>query len=109
MEKKFVEINGNQVMDLSPDYNRPLALVDLNVLNRLTDLLPKGDFNGIRHRLREQIMNTNNLEQLVKVAEDFTAFHHSVNLIREVTSDEIGKVIPDPEVKVVGRIEMDEI
>ena len=109
MEKKFVEINGNQVMDLSPDYNRPLALVDLNVLNRLTDLLPKGDFNGIRHRLREQIMNTNNLEDLVKVTEDFTAFHHSVNLIREVTSDEIGKVIPDPKVKVVGRIEMDEI
>ena len=109
MEKKFVEINGNQVMDLSPDYNRPLALVDLNVLNRLTDLLPKGDFNGIRHRLRERIMNTSNLEELVKVTEDFTAFHHSVNLIREVTSDEIGEVIPEPKVRVVGRIEMDDI
>ena len=57
-ETKWIDIDGNQVIDLSPDYNRPLALVDLTVLNKLTDLLPKGDFSSIRHGLRGQIMNT---------------------------------------------------
>ena len=29
----YVELNGQQVIDLTPDYNRPLALVDLTVLH----------------------------------------------------------------------------
>lgn len=85
----FVDINGNQVIDLTPDYNRPLALVDLTVLNKLTELLPKGDFGNIRHSLREQIMSTTNLEQLVQTCEDFVSFHRSVNLIREVFQSEL--------------------
>ena len=88
-ETKCINIDGNQVIDLTPDYNRPLALVDLTVLNKLTELLPKGDFSSIRHSLRGQMMNTNNLEELVKVAEDFVTFHNSVNLIREVSSREL--------------------
>jgi hypothetical protein len=80
----YVNINGNQVIDLTPDYNRPLALVDLQVLNKLTELLPKADFGGIRHGLRERIMNTQDLAQLVETCEDFISFHRSVNLIREI-------------------------
>jgi hypothetical protein len=80
----YVNINGNQVIDLTPDYNRPLALVDLQVLNKLTELLPRADFGGIRHGLRERIMNTQDLAQLVETCEDFISFHRSVNLIREI-------------------------
>ena len=86
---KFVDINGNQVMDLTPDYNRPLALVDITVLNKLTELLPKADFGNIRHSFREQIMTNTNLEQLVQTCEDFVSFHRSVNLIREVLQGEL--------------------
>lgn len=105
MTPKYLNIEGNQVMDLTPDYNRPLALVDLEVLNKLTNLLPRDNFSGIRHSLRTQIMNTENLEDLVKVTEDFIAFHKSVNLIREVCQSEITEVIPEP-VKVVGKIDL---
>ena len=41
METKFVDLNGFQVMDLTPDMNRPLALVDLDVLIKLTSDLSR--------------------------------------------------------------------
>ncbi len=109
-KEKFIDINGNQVMDLTPDYNRPLALVDLQVLNMLTDLLGKESFPNIRHELRAKVMKTTNLEELVQVTENFTAFHQSVNLIREVTSNEIPEVDMEADVsepKVVGKIDLD--
>lgn len=102
----YVNIEGNQVIDLTPDYNRPLALVDLTVLNKLTGMLPLESFSNIRHNFREQIMNTNNLEELVQASEDFIAFHRSVNLIREVLSMDVNQI---QEVKgqerVVGKTE----
>ncbi len=101
--EKYINIEGNQVIDLTPDYNRPLALVDLNVLHKLTELLPKADFSNIRHNFREQIMNTNNLEQLVQVSEDFIAFHRSVNLIREIVAEDVKQIQEvKGQVRVVG-------
>lgn len=109
-ETKCINIDGNQVIDLTPDYNRPLALVDLTVLNQLTELLPKGNFNSIRHSLREQIMNTDNLQELVKVAEDFVTFHNSVNLIREVSTCELNtKEQETTEPKVIGKINLGDL
>lgn len=109
-ETKCINIDGNQVIDLTPDYNRPLALVDLTVLSKLTDLLPKGDFGSIRHGLRGQIMDTNNLEELVKVAEDFVTFHNSVNLIREVSSRELNtKEQETTKPRVVGKIDLGDL
>ena len=105
----YVNIEGNQVIDLTPDYNRPLALVDLTVLNKLTELLPKSDFSSIRHNFREQIMNTSNLEQLVQASEDFIAFHRTVNLIREITAQDVNQIQEEEQVRVVGRIELDEL
>tara|TARA_B100001094_G_C17982219_1_gene695803 strand:- start:20 stop:394 length:375 start_codon:yes stop_codon:yes gene_type:complete len=109
-ETKCINIDGNQVIDLTPDYNRPLALVDLTVLNQLTELLPKGNFTSIRHGLRGQIMNTNNLQELVKVAEDFVTFHNSVNLIREVSSRELNpKEQETTEPAIVGKIDLGDL
>ena len=106
---KYVNIEGNQVIDLTPDYNRPLALVDITVLNKLTQLLPKGDFNSIRHNFREQIMNTVNLEQLVQTSEDFIAFHRTVNLIREIVSGDVTQIQEEDQVKDYGNVEMSEL
>lgn len=88
----YVEVNGHQVIDLTPDYNRPLALVDLSVLNKLTMLLQKQDFGTIRHNHRENIMHAENLEQLVEISEDFIAFHRTVNLIREITAGDVNQI-----------------
>ena len=100
---RVIDFNNQQVLDVTPDYNRPLALVDLNVLHKLTELLPKADFSNIRHNFREQIMNTSNLEQLVQVTEDFIAFHRSVNLIREIVAEDVKQIQEVKEqVRVVG-------
>lgn len=104
----YVNIEGNQVIDLTPDYNRPLALVDLTVLNKLTQLLPKGDFGSIRHNFREQIMNTSNLEELVQASEDFIAFHRTVNLIREIVAGDVNQIQEEEQVRVVGKIDLDD-
>jgi hypothetical protein len=106
---KYVNIEGNQVIDLTPDYNRPLALVDITVLNKLTELLPKGDFSSIRHNFREQIMNTSNLEQLVQASEDFIAFHKTVNLIREIVSGDVNQIQEEEQVRDYGNVEMSEL
>ena len=85
MEKiKFIDVNGQQVVDLTPNYERPLALVDMDVLNKLTELLPKANLYEIKKNLKEKISDASSIEALVKACEDFTAFNTSVNLIKEV-------------------------
>ena len=110
--KNVIEINGKQVLDFTPDNARELALVDLQVLRRLTDMLGKESFSNIRHSLRESIMKTDNLESLVQVTEDFAAFHRSVNLIQQfswaLTSD-VDSCIEEPRVTVVGKIDLDDL
>lgn len=105
----MIDFNNQQVLDVTPDYNRPLALVDLAVLDKLTAMLPKESFSNIRHNFREQIMNTNNLEQLVQASEEFIAFHRSVNLIREVLSMDVNQDQEAELPKVVGKIDLDDL
>lgn len=83
-EIKFINVNDQQVVDLVPDYNRKLAIVDFDVLNRLTRYLPVQDLSYFKINLKKSITNSHSLEDIVKVCEDFTAFHRSVNLIQEV-------------------------
>jgi len=83
-EIKFINVNDQQVVDLVPDYNRKLAIVDFDVLNRLTSYLPVQDLSDFKINLKKSITNSHSLEDIVKACEDFTAFHRSVNLIQEV-------------------------
>ena len=76
-----------QVLDLVPDHNRRLAIVDFDVLNRLTSYLPVQDLSNFKKNLKTQIMNADDLEGLVKVCEEFVAFQRSVNLIQEVYTE----------------------
>lgn len=90
-EEKFVDVNGNQVMDLTPDMNRALALVDLEVLIKLSSYLGKASIRTIRHDLVEELRSVSPstgdkgaLQKLVEICEEFTAFHKTVNLIQEI-------------------------
>jgi hypothetical protein len=109
MATNYVEFKNNQVIDLTLDYNRQLALVDITVLKKLTALLPMSDFGAIRHNFREQIMNTSNLEQLVQASEDFIAFHRTVNLINEVNVEDVNQIQEVNKVEVIGKIDLDDI
>jgi hypothetical protein len=85
MEKiKFIDVNGQQVVDLTPNYERPLALVDMDVLHRLTTLLPKADLYEIKRSLKEKISSANSVKDVVLTCAEFVAFNNSVNLIKEV-------------------------
>jgi hypothetical protein len=81
---KWIDINGAQVVDVTPDHHRELALVDLEVLNKLTELLPIGDLYEIKKGLKEKIVSARSIEAIVKVCDDFAAFHRTVNLIQKV-------------------------
>jgi len=88
-ENKYVDVNGAQVMDLTPNHCRPLALVDLDVLIRLTSNLSKSNVYGIRRNLLTDIRNTDAesedcLQNIVHICDEFVAFHNTVNLIKEI-------------------------
>tara|TARA_R100000951_G_scaffold114569_1_gene119783 strand:- start:4878 stop:5231 length:354 start_codon:yes stop_codon:yes gene_type:complete len=89
-EEKFVDVNGFQVMDLTPDMHRALALVDLEVLIKLTSYLETANVYTISSSLREEIRNAANkdnkeaLQAMVHICAEFVAFHKTVNLIKEV-------------------------
>ncbi|MHA2243281.1 MAG: hypothetical protein ACXACE_16930 [Candidatus Thorarchaeota archaeon] len=82
--EKFVDVNGAQVMDLTPDYERPLALVDLRIVKKLADFLPNTDLSSIRVDLKDQIIFAQSLSEIVDVCKEFVAFHETVNLIKEI-------------------------
>ena len=89
-EEKFIDVNGAQVMDLTPDYNRPLALVDLDVLIKLTSYLGKSNVYQVKRDLLFLIREVSSdngkesLQALVDITSEFTAFHNTVNLIQEI-------------------------
>lgn len=90
ISEKFVDVNGNQVMDLTPDYNRPLALVDLDVLIKLTSYLATSNVYEVKRDLLFSLRNVDtdggkeSLQALVDIASEFVAFHNTVNLIQEI-------------------------
>lgn len=85
-EIKWIDINGAQVVDVTPDHHRELALVDLEVLNKLTELLPDVDLYQIKKGINEKIDDARSLEYVVNACENFIAFHRTVNLIQKVNT-----------------------
>lgn len=113
-EEKFIDVNGAQVMDLTPDYDRPLALVDLDVLVKITSHLGKGNMRSIKQGLISELKdvesygNENCLKELVHICSEFTAFHKTVNLIQEITHPlNVTKHNLDDS-KVLGKIDLDQ-
>mgnify|MGYP003638817953 FL=1 len=97
-EQRFVDVNGAQVMDLTPDYDRALALVDLDVLKRLTKLLPTANIYDITQGMISNLRDVQSIEEYVAILSKELAFHTTVNLINEVNKSEVN---------VVGKIDLD--
>ena len=81
---KFVDVNGAQVMDLTPNHERPLAIVDLDVLKKLTSYLETADMYTIKRNIKDAIDNCDDMKAYVALLEGEVAFHKTVNLISEV-------------------------
>ena len=79
-----VEIgNGQTAVMLVPENTNEWAIVDLKVLQRLTELLPRIDFDAMRQKMIEKIEKSMSIEQYVANLENETAFHRTVNIIKE--------------------------
>ena len=105
LEKVSIHLNGAEmnVINLSPQSERELALVDLTVIQRLATLLPKADIWCIKDNFITRIKDTSNMEEFVKELTEELAFQTSVNLITTIGKEDI--VHPEP--KVMGKIDLD--
>ena len=82
---KFIDVNGAQVADLTPNHERALAIVDLAVLKKLTNLLKSADLYKIKLDLKNAIDDCDTMETYVAILDEEVAFHTTVNMIKEVT------------------------
>lgn len=88
--KSYLERNWNEaqrIIDVTPDHDRELALIDLSFIIRLTEVLPKGDLYEIKKGLKANIVNARCIEAIVKACEDFIEFHRTIDLIQKVNVD----------------------
>ena len=105
MEKVSIKLNGAsmEVINLSPQSERELALVDLTVVQRLARLLPSADIYDIKTSFKAQLSDVTDMKGFVELLTEELAFQTSVNLITTVNMTE--DVHPEP--KVMGKIELD--
>ena len=82
MENKIIEVNGAQVIDLTPNHDRPLALVDFETIKRLSHFLPHAKFQDIKRDTIFMIEHSETLEDYVRVLDAEVAFHKTVNLLQ---------------------------
>tara|TARA_R100001463_G_scaffold136264_2_gene201201 strand:- start:58 stop:375 length:318 start_codon:yes stop_codon:yes gene_type:complete len=87
--KKWVDVNGAQVMDLTPNHERPLALVDLDVLKKLSALLPSASIRQIKQDFRESLRDVTTMKEYVAMLSKELAFHSTVNLINEIDKEQV--------------------
>jgi hypothetical protein len=99
-EPKFIDIKtksylardwneAQRIIDVTPDHNRELTLVDFNFLTRIIELLPTtSDLSQFKINLKKNITNSHSLEDIIKACEDFTSFHRTIDLIQEWESRE---------------------
>jgi len=79
---KFVDVNGAQVLDLTPNHDRALALVDFEIVKRLSSYLPIGDLYDVKRDMINSIHQAETLEDYLKLLEEEVAFHRTINLLQ---------------------------
>ncbi len=109
MDSRFIDINGTKVLNLTPSFRGEMALVSRTVLDKLTENLGKVSLGTIKYDLRGKISECNTLEEVVTITEDFTNFHNSVNLIKEIKMEEELKANPPKVVHTLDEIEGEDI
>ena len=101
-ETKFIDVNGAQVADLTPNHERQLALVDFEVLNRLASTLKTADLFRLKSALRNTLSDVDTIEEYVKILDAEVAFHKTVNLIKEVSQRELSNT------EVLGEVDLNQ-
>ena len=78
-----VNINGQEVPNFADvQSTTELAIVSLNVINKLAALLPQASLGTIKRELREQLDGISTMEQYINVLQNEIDFHRTVNLIQ---------------------------
>lgn len=71
-----------EIVSLLPDLTIGTpVIVSLETLKRLTNFLPKANFESIKERIINDIRVTSNIKEIVELFEDEIMFQRSVNLI----------------------------
>jgi hypothetical protein len=79
---QFVKLStGEEAVVLTPAFEGPKAIVDLNTIQRLARLLPEAHFRTIRRDLVSRLEGSDNLTDMLYIMEEELAFHKSVNII----------------------------
>jgi hypothetical protein len=81
----IIRDNGNEesIPAFVPQLEGELAIVHLDVLQKLASLLPSASVSEIRSNLISDIRNSYELKDIVERCKKFVAFHETVNLITE--------------------------
>lgn len=108
-EVKRVNITHNgqetSALNLLPEFDtQEIAVVDFQVLQRLSNLLPKAKFYEIKQAFKDALSNVNNIEDFVTLLSDELAFQTTVNVISKLKPEDI-----EDEPKVVGKINLDNV
>ena len=77
----MIEINGKLVPNFIQENNVEAAIVPLNTIKRLAQLLPISDLDNIKRELIEELRITNNLNDYIELLSDEINFHHTINLL----------------------------
>ena len=83
MEYQTIIRNGDEesIPAFVPQLEGELAIVHLDVLQKLASLLPSASVGDIRSNLVSDIRNSYDLKEMVERCKEFVAFHETVNLI----------------------------
>lgn len=85
----MIMVEGKQVINLLPENTRQAALVDMKTLGRLAALLPQVSLFEVKRAIIDKISDSNTMEEFIEVLNTELAFHTTVNLIREVTIEDL--------------------
>lgn len=83
--KKYLQVGEQSILDLSHDNTNmeDLVIINKSILTRLVHNLTTAPFHAIRHGLRERIMETKSIEELLSETKSFSQFYTVINYIKE--------------------------
>ena len=83
MEYQTIIRNGDEetIPAFVPQLEGDLAIVHLDVLQKLASMLPSASVGELKNSLISNIRNSYELEDVVNRCKEFVAFHETVNLI----------------------------
>lgn len=73
--------DGTECVSFVPNIERQLAIVDLQVLQKITQMLSRIDLSAVKQQMIDHIEQGESLQNVIDNMEEDIAFHKTVNLI----------------------------